>query len=218
VSEGVVGSGGAVVAAFDVDGTLTTRDCVRPFLERLAGRRGIVGALARKPAATVLGGARRDRDAIKEIVVGGVYRGRPVHEVDVLGHEFAGVVERSMLRPDVVARLRWHQSAGHRTVIVSASLRSYLQPLAASLGIDRAICTDVLSEGGHYLDRLDGGNCRADEKWARLSAWLDSEGLRGAELWAYGDSRGDREMLAEAHHPVWVQGATITGVPAETGS
>ncbi|MEX1105145.1 MAG: HAD-IB family hydrolase [Ilumatobacteraceae bacterium] len=212
------GTAGVVVAAFDVDGTLTTRDCVRPFLERVAGRRGIVGALVRQPVATVIGGVRRDRDVIKEIVVGGVYRGRQVTDLDALGHQFAGVVEQSMLRPDVVARMRWHQAVGHRTVIVSASLRSYLQPLAASLGIDRAICTDVVSEDGRYLDRLDGGNCRAGEKWARLAAWLDGEGLRGAELWAYGDSRGDREMLAAAHHAVWVRGATIDRVPAEIGS
>lgn len=206
------------VAAFDVDGTLTTHDCVRPFLERLAGRRGIAAALVRRPMATAAGAARRDRDAIKEVVVGGVYRGRAVAEVDALGHEFAAHVERTMLRPDVLARLRWHQSLGHRTVIVSASLRAYLQPLAAVLGIERAICTDVVSEGDRYLDRLEGGNCRAAEKWARLSAWLETEALTDAELWAYGDSRGDREMLAAAHRPVWVQGTTITEVPAETGS
>jgi phosphoserine phosphatase len=34
-----------VVAAFDVDHTLTRRDCLRPFLELLGGRRGIAAAL-----------------------------------------------------------------------------------------------------------------------------------------------------------------------------
>lgn len=54
-------SGSTVVAAFDVDGTLTVRDCVRPFLERLAGRRGLVFAAARRPITTVTVAARRDR-------------------------------------------------------------------------------------------------------------------------------------------------------------
>ena len=37
-----------VVAAFDVDGTVTTRDCVVPFLRRVGGDRGVVvGLLAR---------------------------------------------------------------------------------------------------------------------------------------------------------------------------
>jgi phosphatidylglycerophosphatase C len=42
-----------VVAAFDVDGTLTTRDCVRPFLERVAGRRRLVTSVLRRPLATL---------------------------------------------------------------------------------------------------------------------------------------------------------------------
>ena len=36
-----------VVAAFDVDGTLTTRDCVVPFLVAVAGPTGLALALGR---------------------------------------------------------------------------------------------------------------------------------------------------------------------------
>lgn len=205
-----------VVAAFDVDGTLTVRDCVRPFLERLGGRTGIVLAAGRRPVATVVGAARRDRDALKDVVVGGVFRGRRIDDVNAEGRTFASYVQMRFLRSDVVARLRWHQKMGHRTVIVSASLRPYLEPLASALGIERALCTDVEQQGGRYGAHLDGGNCRADEKALRLRRWLDAEGIADAEIWAYGDSRGDREMLEMAHHPVWVQGTTVQAVPAET--
>ena len=71
-----------VVVAFDVDGTLTTRDCVRPFLERVAGRRRLVAAVLRRPLATVVATARRDRDGLKEIIVGGSLRGKRVTDVD----------------------------------------------------------------------------------------------------------------------------------------
>ena len=40
-----------VVAAFDVDGTLTTRDCVLPFLVAVAGPTGLALALARRAPA-----------------------------------------------------------------------------------------------------------------------------------------------------------------------
>ena len=205
-------------AAFDVDGTLTERDCVRPFLERLGGKRGLVFALATRPLATLEGAARRDRDAIKDVVVGGVFRGRRVADVEAEGRTFASYVQTRFLRPDTMERLRWHQKMGHRTVMVSASLRPYLEPLAAALGMDRAICTDVErdpSDDQRYGAHLDGGNCRAEQKAVRLRAWLDAEGIAEAEIWAYGDSRGDREMLAMAHHPVWVAGTTVQAVPAE---
>ncbi|MCU1360801.1 MAG: hypothetical protein JWN99_2090 [Ilumatobacteraceae bacterium] len=207
-----------VVAAFDVDGTLTVRDCVRPFLERLGGRRSIATAMARRPVETVRGGLRRDRDALKDVVVGGVYRGRSVAAVAAAGREFAHSVTERMLRDDTLGRLRWHQRMGHRTIFVSASLASYLEPLAQNLGVERALCTDVATDLGRadvYAGRLAGPNCRAQEKLVRLRQWLDEEDIGEAEIWAYGDSRGDREMLAAAHHPTWVRGITITAEPAQ---
>lgn len=208
----------ATVAAFDVDGTLTRIDCVRPFLERLAGRPALLALPIRHPVEFVSGAARRDRDRLKALVVGRSYEGRLVDDVAAVGRTFAAHVRDTMLRDDVVARLRWHQDSGHRTVIVSASLRSYLAPLGEALGIDAVLCTDVVAEGGRYTARLDGGNCRAAEKRSRLRAWLAAEGLTGSTVWAYGDSRGDREMLEDAHHPVWVQGTTVQPVPPEIQS
>lgn len=203
----------AAVAAFDVDHTITRHDCVGPFLVRVGGRRGIVRALLRHPLLTGGAIARRDRDAVKEIVVGGVLRGRSVAEVDELGRHFAAEVVAEDLRADVVARLRWHQRRGDRTVLVSASLGSYLRPLAAALGVDAVLCTDVAASDGVYGATLDGGNCRAEEKASRLAAWLAAEGLSTDELWAYGDSAGDAALLAMSPHPVWVAGVVVEAAP-----
>ena len=52
---------------------------------------------------------------------------------------------------------------------------------------------------GERLDgTLVGGNVRGPEKLRRFRAWA---GDRDIELWAYGDSAGDRELLAAADHP-----------------
>jgi phosphatidylglycerophosphatase C len=202
-----------VVAAFDVDGTLTTRDCVRPFLERAAGRRRLVTSLLRRPLATIVAAARRDRDRLKEIIVGGSLRGKLVTDVEKVGEQFAQYVLVNWLRPDTLRRLRWHQQSGHRTVLVSASLAAYLRPLALRLGIDDVLCTDSTRSGDRYGDRLNGLNCRADEKRRRLDQWLEERRWVNAEVWAYGDSAGDREMLERADHAIWVNGATISEIP-----
>ena len=202
-----------VVAAFDVDGTLTTRDCVRPFLERAAGRRRLVTSWLRRPVATVVAAARRDRDRFKEIIVGGSLRGKLIADVETIGEQFAQYVLVNWLRPDTLRRLRWHQQSGHRTVIVSASLAAYLRPLALRLGVDHVLCTDSTRSGDRYGDRLDGPNCRAGEKRRRLDEWLEQQRWVHAEVWAYGDSAGDRELLARADHAVWVNGATISEIP-----
>jgi phosphatidylglycerophosphatase C len=202
-----------VVAAFDVDGTLTTRDCVRPFLERTAGRRRMVTSLFRRPLATLIAAARRDRDRFKEIIVGGALHGKLIAEVEMAGEQFAQYVLVNWLRPDTLRRLRWHQQAGHRIVIVSASLAAYLRPLALRLGIDDVLCTDSIRSGDRYGDRLDGLNCRAGEKRRRFDLWLEERRWVHAEVWAYGDSAGDRELLARADHAVWVNRATISEIP-----
>jgi phosphatidylglycerophosphatase C len=202
-----------VVAAFDVDGTLTTRDCVRPFLERAGGRRRLVTSLLRRPLATVAAAANRDRDRFKEIIVGGSLRGKLVTEIESIGEQFAQYVLVNWLRPDTIGRLRWHQRSGHRTVIVSASLAAYLRPLGRRLGVDDVLCTDATRAGDRYGDGLVGLNCRADEKRRRLDQWLEERRWVNAEVWAYGNSAGDRELLARADHAVWVNGATISEIP-----
>jgi phosphatidylglycerophosphatase C len=202
-----------VIAAFDVDGTLTTRDCVRPFLERAAGRRRLLTSMFRRPVATVVAAARRDRDRFKEIIVGGSLRGKLIADVEAIGEQFAQYILVNWLRADTLRRLRWHQQAGHRIVLVSASLAAYLRPLALRLGIDDVLCTDSTRAGDRYGDRLVGLNCRADEKRRRLEQWLEEQRSVHAEVWAYGNSAGDRELLARADHAVWVNGATISEVP-----
>jgi phosphatidylglycerophosphatase C len=202
-----------VVAAFDVDGTLTTRDCVRPFLERAVGRHRIAISMLRRPLATVVAAVRRDRDRFKEIIVGGALRGKLTADVEVVGEQFAQFVLVNWLRSDTMRRLRWHQRAGHRIVLVSASLAPYLRPLAVRLGVDDVLCTDAARAGDRYAGGLAGPNCRAVEKRRRFEEWLEQNRWGDAEVWAYGDSAGDRELLGRADHPVWVNGAVIPEIP-----
>lgn len=202
-----------VVAAFDVDGTLTVRDCVRPFLVTVGGWRGIVWSLVRRPTRTVVAAVRRDRDALKELVVGGVLSGRRVEQVESTGARFAERVAASWLRADTVGRLRWHQERGHRTVLVSASLSPYLVPLGRHLGVDEVLCAEPRRVGDVFADGLAGANCRRQEKVRRLEAWLASMDVRDVTLWAYGDSAGDRELLARADHGVLVRRSTIAAIP-----
>jgi phosphatidylglycerophosphatase C len=106
-------------------------------------------------------------------------------------------------------RLEWHRRAGHRLVIVSASPTIYLETAGRLLGVDAVLATELEVDGnGRLTGRLSRPNCRGAEKALRLQAWLESAGRapsgRPRELWAYGDSAGDGEMLALADVAVWV--------------
>ncbi len=207
-----------VVAAFDVDGTLTRRDCVVPFLWRLGGARLMFG-LARRAPTVIAAVARRDRDRLKALATAAAFRGRSVVAVEQVAADFGVEIER-WLRDDTSARLSWHRQQGHTVVLVSASYEVYLDVLGRSLGVDAVLATvlAVDADGTTYTGALVGDNCRGLEKLRRLDEWLTTregvdDGRRGVVLWAYGDSAGDRELLDAADHPVWAT-TRLTSVPS----
>ena len=202
----------SVVAAFDVDGTLTTGDCVTPFLRRAAGTR-LWTTLLRHPLALAAAAARRDRDRLKELACSAL-RGSESTEIEHLGEVFAREVGAGRLRDDTVARLRRHRELGHTVILASASLDPYLVPLGRSLGVDAVVCT-VLERGrdGRLTGRLVGANCRGAEKARRVRGWLREHDLADAELWAYGDSLGDDDLLALADRPLRVDGIRVDPEP-----
>ena len=208
-----------VVAAFDVDGTLTRRDCVVPYLRRAAGRVELVRAFLRRPVVVVRALVSRDRDALKAIAISAL-KGRRWLDLVALGEMYAAEIARDNLRPDTVHRLSWHRAAGHRIVLVSASLRPYLVPLGMHLGVDAVLCCEIeVGADGVATGRIDGVNCRGPEKVRRLWQWMADQGLVDrAEVWAYGDSAGDRDLLGVANRSFLVRGVELPELPGEVRS
>ena len=190
------------IAAFDFDGTITERDTLFGFLVAVGGRASVASALARNTIGMVRG-ARDDsaRDAAKERVLGEVLRGRSESEVSEAGEAYALLLQERFRQP-TIERLRWHQTEGHETIIVSASLIYYLRPLAASLEIGDVIGVEMETDAtGIITGSLAHPNVRAEEKATRLRRHL---GEGAVEVWAYGNSSGDDALLTMADHPIWV--------------
>jgi phosphatidylglycerophosphatase C len=202
------------LAAFDVDHTLTTRDCVLPFLLLVAGWPRMVGiGLRLAPLGIGYLLKRKHRDEVKAAIALAVFRGRSANEIDRLADGFAQDTFDRWMRPDTLARLRWHQGQGHTVALVSASFATYLRPLARLLEVAEVLATELAySTTGQLTGALDGPNCRAGEKVVRLQARYPT---RPAVVWAYGDSAGDTEMLAWADHPCLVTKQAIPIVPMD---
>ena len=205
-----------MVAAFDVDRTVTTGDCVVPFMMRVGGRLRVMARLGLTALVHLPVLVRRDRDRFKALAVHAIFTGHPMAEVEREADEFADTLAAERLRDDVLARMRWHHDNGHTVVWVSASFAVYLRPLAAQLAIiDAVLGTELaVAADGRCSGDLLGRNCRGPEKVRRVHAWLDERfgGRAAVELWAYGDSSGDRELLADADRSIWAKGK-LAAVP-----
>ncbi len=191
------------VVVFDLDGTVTGRDTLVPFLVRAFGAVPTASALLREAPRLVRGLLdARARDVAKARLLQRLVAGQPLARLEKEAEQFVDEVMRKRLRLEMVERITSHRRAGHELVMVSASPELYVVPLARRLGFDASIGTRLeVGPDGRLSGRLEGANCRGVEKVRRLRQRLGDD-VR--VLAAYGDSRGDRELLALAGDAVWV--------------
>jgi phosphatidylglycerophosphatase C len=187
-----------VVAAFDFDGTLTRRDTLLPFLLHTLGPAAVARhALALSPTLAGYGLGLINNGIAKERVFVQCLAGMRMDELQLEGERFAMYVLPGLLSNAAMQRLEWHKQQGHRCVVISASLELYVQPWAIKAGFDDVIATRLeFREDGRATGMLSGVNCFGVEKVRRLEALLGAR--EGYKLYAYGDSRGDRELLESA--------------------
>lgn len=184
------------VVAFDFDGTLTTRDSFSSFLKWRAGRRGwLIGCLRLTPEALAYV-FHRDRGRIKAAAVKQFLKGVSRSRLEADARAFAEKYSRSLLRPDAVLTWKRWRTEPVQLGIVTASPEIVVAPFARGLGADYLIGTTLAFDA---QDCVIGGytspNCRGPEKVVRLKqAFGPDFELRAA----YGDTTGDREMIAMA--------------------
>jgi phosphatidylglycerophosphatase C len=184
------------IVAFDFDGTLTVRDSFTGFLKWRAGTgRYALGLVKLAPNALAYV-FHRDRGRIKQAAVREFLRGVPREQLEADAREFAERVSHKLLRPDAVAAWRRWRGEPVRLVIVTASPDLIVAPFARALGADALLGTELAFDAeGQVTGDFATANCRGPEKVARLKAAFGPDLEVKA---AYGDTGGDREMLAMA--------------------
>ena len=123
------------------------------------------------------------------------YAGHEEHAFTMLLTEFTQRKMFARLRPEALRRVNWHREQGHLQCIVSANLGPLVRLAAEQLGMDH-IGTELEMKEGRLTGRFAGPNCQGPEKKKRLERhWVLPD---RSQVWAYGDSVGDTEMLALA--------------------
>ena len=192
------------VALFDLDGTLTFRDTLMPFLmgyaarhpARLAGLWRLAPALADYVRA-------RDRGLLKSRVIRLAMSGARRTEVDAYAADYVSrLAPRGAFRAGALATVEAHRAAGDHLVLLSASPDLYVPRIGEHLRFERTLCTELMWNG----DRLDGAlrtpNRRGDEK-VRCLEWLRMQ-YPDAPIVAYGNSDSDLPHMRKADRAVLV--------------
>jgi phosphatidylglycerophosphatase C len=165
-----------IIAAFDFDGTITTRDVLPSFLIH----------------------AQISRQQMKEIILSRFFKGMAETKIHTLAKAFSNSPSfKRLLRPEALRRIYWHQLQGHRLILISAAIDAALIPWAQLVRFDQIIASKLeISPQGRITGHLIGLNCWGPEKVRRLEELVGPR--ETFVLYAYGNSRGDKELLNSA--------------------
>lgn len=178
----------------DFDGTLTTKDTLLEFIRYARGTWGLLwGFLLHSPLLVLMKLHLYPNYRAKQRVFSHYFRGMTIEAFDSLCQRFARDNRDRLLRHDGLAMLRRALDDGAQVLIVSASIDNWVRPFFEGLDVT-ILGTQVETKGGLLTGRFLTANCYGPEKVRRIREVL-TEPRDHYHITAYGDSRGDKEML-----------------------
>ncbi len=190
-----------VLALFDFDGTITTKDTLPLFLIHSFGlARYYWGVFRLLPTLLKYQLDLVDKDIAKEKLLGYFLNNQKVDFIEQKAQSFAHQIDK-ITNPQAISKIKWHQSQNHQVVIVSASLETWIKPWADIHKITKVVATKMQTKTIQtqtiFTDKLDTPNCFGVEKVARIKEVFGD--LSQYYIYSYGDSKGDQEMLSVAN-------------------
>ena len=198
-----MGSNEAEIYVFDFDGTITTHDTFALFLRYYAGPvRWAIKITQLLPTFISYKLGRIDRHAVKKAVINQFFAGELLADVESRAEQFAAEVIPGLIRPAAQNRidelLNSPECGAESLYICSASISPYLKRWASSAGIHEknVMSTELAVADNRIAEGLSGYNVWGSNKVRRIFDQFAPHSVQIAE--AYGDTRGDREMLHAA--------------------
>ena len=188
------------IYCFDFDGTLTTSDTLLEFIKYAKGRgRFLMVFLMYSPLLVMMKLHLYPNWKAKQQIFAHLFAGMRIEKFDALCRGFAEE-NQHLLRPKGITLMHEALVAGAQVFIVSASIDNWVRPFfdIRNLKGVQVLGTQIEVEDGKLTGRFKSNNCYGKEKVHRIAEVLKSFERSEYEIEAFGDSRGDKEMLAFA--------------------
>lgn len=185
---------------FDFDGTLTTSDTLLEFIKYAKGRgRFLMVFLMYSPLLVLMKLHLYPNWKAKQQIFAHLFAGMRIEKFDALCRGFAEE-NQHLLRPKGITLVHEALVAGTQVFIVSASIDNWVRPFfdIRNLKGVQVFGTQIEVEDGKLTGNFKSNNCYGKEKVHRIAEVLKSFERSEYEIEAFGDSRGDKEMLAFA--------------------
>ncbi|HEY7377708.1 MAG TPA: HAD-IB family hydrolase [Steroidobacteraceae bacterium] len=195
------------IALFDLDGTLTRRDTLFPYLVGFSLRRPLrlVRLFARLPGALVHYAFKgRDPGRLKEELIIASLEGVTRAEIARWNDKYVPRLLARGMHAQALRQAATHRASGDYLVLMSASPDLYVPAIARALGFNETICTGVRWDGMSLSGTLATPNRRGEEKLHCVLALRQRHS--DVPITAYGNAASDLAHLGACEHPYLVNG------------
>lgn len=184
------------IAFFDFDGTITTKDTLLEFIKYSKGSLLFyAGFVLNSPYLVAYKLKLISNQKAKEKVLQFFFSKMPLKEFQDKCDAFAAEVIPQLLRPAALEEIKKLQANSTPIVIVSASPENWISKWASSIGAS-LIATKLQIKHDQLNGLIEGRNCHGEEKVVRIRQNYNLADYQ--EIYAYGDSSGDKPMLSLA--------------------
>ena len=186
------------VYVFDFDGTLTTRDTLIEFIRFAKGNVSfVIGFLLFSPILVLMKLGWYPNWKAKQKVFSYFFKGMSIREFEEKCKNFAEC-RAELIRLKGLKAVDKAVDENAKVVIVSASIENWVRAFFRQFGLDMVIIsgTKIEVKNAVVTGQFIGNNCYGPEKVRRIQELFPDR--KQYKLIAFGDSKGDKELLAYA--------------------
>ena len=189
----------STLVLFDFDGTVTRKDSLFDFITFYRGPVAFYrGMIWLSPMLVLFKLGIIPNWKAKERVLAHFFAQEPLETFQQQCDTYARQRLPRIIKESALQKIRAFQRQGADVYLVSASAENWLKAWCESHGI-HLIATRLEIQENRLTGKIAGSNCHGPEKVARIQDEIDLS--QYDEIYGYGDSPGDRDMLALTHFP-----------------
>jgi HAD superfamily hydrolase (TIGR01490 family) len=196
-----------IAAFFDFDKTLVEVESARMGLKALWDN-GMMpfGYVVKLIAANLLYKRHWLSEERMGLIALSFYKNKRLADFQRYSAEFYQQYLKPHLAPRMLERVDFHKNRGHLLVLVSGSLRYYLEPVVEDLGFNHLLCTDLEEDRAGFLTGRPKGPLCIDKNKQDLALDLARRfGLDLPRSYAYGNHQADIPLLQLVGRPFVVE-------------
>jgi phosphatidylglycerophosphatase C len=189
------------IAFFDFDGTITTKDTLLEIIKYQKGTtRFYLGFLLYSPYMVAYKLGIISNQLAKEKILAHFFGKMPEPVFQERCDAFAKETLPALMRPGAEDEINKLKSLNAEVVIVTASATNWIQHWCRENKL-QLIGTQLETKENRLTGKIIGKNCHGQEKVNRIKAAYDLS--KYDEVYCYGDTNGDKPMLALANFPFY---------------